>query len=230
MKLKIHHPDFTFKAGQWVDFSIPGMEHVGGYSICSSVRQLKQDLTIDLAIKESNYPTASWIHKECKQGDEVTIRVGGNFLYNPQPGHISHDLLLIAGGVGINPIISIYQHAADLYEQHHCGEWLPQNVHLLYSSKNVNELIFKDVIKHICINNTNFKCTFFVTKEDCEISMKKIHARRIHEADIVQGTSSFLSPKRYAYICGPPQMLTNTVPLLSNAGFEKNQILYEKWW
>lgn len=231
LTLKIHHPKFMFKAGQWVDFSVPGMDQVGGYSICSSVQQLKQDKTINLAIKESDYPTAAWIHKECKHGDNVTVRVGGNFIYDPQLDRPPHDLLLIAGGVGINPIVSIFQHAANLYENHPCGEWLPKRVHLLYSAKNVNELIFKKMIKDICIKNVHFKTTFFVTQEDCEnISRDGVQARRIQRDDVLQVTECFTSLDRYAYICGPPQMLTDIESFLDEAHFTKSQIMYEKWW
>ncbi|CDQ61253.1 unnamed protein product [Oncorhynchus mykiss] len=50
------HPDFTFRAGQWVDFFIPGMEKVGGFSVCSSPGLLQREGVIELAVKYTEHP------------------------------------------------------------------------------------------------------------------------------------------------------------------------------
>lgn len=64
------------------------------------------------------------------------MRVGGDFIYDhPQ----SHDLLLIAGGVGINPLMAMLLHHTRLIER---GK-TQQRVKLLYSAKNITELLFK---------------------------------------------------------------------------------------
>lgn len=42
------------------------------------------------------------------------MRVGGEFFFDPSPSEPSVDLLLVAGGVGINPLYSIMLHTADL--------------------------------------------------------------------------------------------------------------------
>ena len=54
----------TFKPGQWVDFHIPGVKEIGGFSITSSPQQLKHDKTLDLAIKRASYPPARWVHEQ----------------------------------------------------------------------------------------------------------------------------------------------------------------------
>ena len=45
-----------------VDFFIPGVETVGGFSICSSPKTLKDTSTIELAVKYSDHPPALWVH------------------------------------------------------------------------------------------------------------------------------------------------------------------------
>ena len=69
------------------------------------------------------------------------MRVGGNFFFDPRPGDPSSDLLLIAGGVGINPLYSIVRHVADISSD------LPNKYSgktvLLFSAKNIDELLFK---------------------------------------------------------------------------------------
>jgi len=44
---------------------------------------------------------------QCEVGSRVDVRVGGNFFYEETN---NNDALLIAGGVGINPLLSILRH------------------------------------------------------------------------------------------------------------------------
>ena len=69
------------------------------------------------------------------------MRVGGDFYFDPQPGESIPDLLLIAGGVGINPLYSIVQHVCDLKQENDLG--YTGKTLLLFSAKNEDELLFK---------------------------------------------------------------------------------------
>ncbi|XP_015472900.1 oxidoreductase NAD-binding domain-containing protein 1 isoform X5 [Parus major] len=64
LRLAIANKDFTFKAGQWVDFFIPGVSVVGGFSICSSPGLLEREGILELAVKHTVHPPAHWIHTE----------------------------------------------------------------------------------------------------------------------------------------------------------------------
>ncbi|KAJ6632776.1 Oxidoreductase NAD-binding domain-containing protein 1, partial [Pseudolycoriella hygida] len=50
----------SFKAGQWVDMYIPGVDTVGGFSICSSPIHLRRTGELSLSVKASDHPPASW--------------------------------------------------------------------------------------------------------------------------------------------------------------------------
>ncbi|KAM9386477.1 oxidoreductase NAD-binding domain-containing protein 1 isoform 2-T2 [Phaethornis superciliosus] len=78
LRLAIANKDFTFKAGQWVDFFIPGLTVVGGFSICSSPGLLEREGVIELAVKHTDHPPAHWIHTECTLDSEVALRVGAD--------------------------------------------------------------------------------------------------------------------------------------------------------
>lgn len=45
-----------------VDFFIPGVDKVGGFSMCSSPGLLQQEGVIELAVKYAKHPPAHWIH------------------------------------------------------------------------------------------------------------------------------------------------------------------------
>ena len=63
-----------------MDFYIPGVAKVGGFSLCSSPGELEQSGTLDLAIKESSWPPADWLHRKAKVGDSVSMVVGSIYI------------------------------------------------------------------------------------------------------------------------------------------------------
>lgn len=87
-------------------------------------------------------------HLQCQAGDKVKLRVGGDFYYDPQPHTEDRDLLLIAGGVGINPLFSMLQHFLFLHSgQVHASRdnrvGQGRSISLLYSAISTDELIFQ---------------------------------------------------------------------------------------
>ncbi|XP_069628370.1 oxidoreductase NAD-binding domain-containing protein 1 isoform X4 [Haliaeetus albicilla] len=87
LRLAIANKDFTFKAGQWVDFFIPGVSVVGGFSICSSPGLLEREGILELAVKHTVHPPAHWIHTECTLDSEVALRVGDLHGYQEGKGN-----------------------------------------------------------------------------------------------------------------------------------------------
>ncbi|XP_029817627.1 oxidoreductase NAD-binding domain-containing protein 1, partial [Manacus vitellinus] len=68
-----------------VDFFIPGVSVVGGFSICSSPGLLEREGILELAVKHTVHPPAHWIHTECTLDSEVALRVGAD-LHGYQEG------------------------------------------------------------------------------------------------------------------------------------------------
>lgn len=141
---------------QRVDLHIPEIPVVGGYSITHDPHTFATSRQLGLAIQYSDHAPTYWMHTkvldyyhwskhdswyiavilagcvQCQVGSCLNIRIGGDFTYNPTPSKLS-DLLLVAGGIGINPVMSML-----LHQVHLSG-----HAHLLYSAKNCQELIFK---------------------------------------------------------------------------------------
>ncbi|XP_026784062.1 oxidoreductase NAD-binding domain-containing protein 1 isoform X2 [Pangasianodon hypophthalmus] len=206
LQLEVPHPEFSFRAGQWVDFFIPGMEKVGGFSVCSSPDLLHREQVIELAVKYTQHPPAHWIHTKCTLGSQVEVRVGGDFYFDPMPSDHTVDLLLVAGGVGINPLYSILMHAVDLLRLPHA--YTPGHTHLCYSAKNTKELLFKNSITGICREFPDkFSCDFLVTRQDFEIEpgLQSYTTSGKISQEVLR---RHVNPGRtLCYLCGPPPMI-----------------------
>jgi ferredoxin-NADP reductase len=81
---------------------------------------------------------------QCEPGTKVNLRLGGSFFYEPtgvfdRYGN-ARNVLLIAGGVGISPIASIFNHLS-------CHRRRSSNfdckLALLYSARTESDFIFK---------------------------------------------------------------------------------------
>jgi len=74
LTLKVEKNESGFKAGQWMDFFMPGVDTVGGFSMCSAPELLTRCNLVDLAVKFSTWPPANWVNTKCKVGDKVSFR------------------------------------------------------------------------------------------------------------------------------------------------------------
>ena len=101
----------SYRPGQWLDLFIPSVDMVGGFSMYGPPSRLEKDQILDLAVKYSEWPPANWLHTSASVGAQVAVRIGGDFYYE-QPDD-DHQVLLLAGGVGINPLSSILFHIAE---------------------------------------------------------------------------------------------------------------------
>lgn len=228
LTLNIHDKLFSFKPGQWVDMFIPGVDIVGGYSICSSPEQLLMSHQIQLAVKNSKHPPAHWIHTKCKKGSHVNLRVGGDFYFQAEISQDKPDLLLIAGGIGITPLFSIWQHCRDLNVASSGYSDVFGRLLLLYSASSKDELIFNREIREIEDLSTNIHCQRFVTKEEGENT--GINYRRINTDDVAKAFHWLKQDRTKVFICGPSPMVSDMEKILDSVKFPKNRIFYEKWW
>jgi len=177
---------FSFKAGQWVDFYVPGILEVTGYSMTSPPNEAKEKGILELSVKYGKFPPTHWLHNYCRPGQEVQIRVGGDFYYDPlsNRNEAESDLLLVGGGVGINPLVSILCEYRDLllasrFQSENSIH--PGKVHLLYSAKIEEELVFKDDFAVMEKEHPTLTCQYFVTKPNKQLQTPDIINSRIME-------------------------------------------------
>lgn len=224
LSLRLLEDGFIFKPGQWVDFIVPDVKEVAGYSISSSPSLLKSTGQIELAVKKSEFAPTKWVHSQAKVGHIVDLRPGGTFFYDFETQSSFH-LLFIGGGVGINPLYSMFQVCAE-----NPGK---QKVTLLHSAVSLREMLFRKQIDALTKTHTNFSAKWFVSKP-CELPAEDLTTvnRRISEEDIasaIHGLDSEKNENILCYLCGPPPMVKD-LKLILQQYLPDKCIFYENWW
>ncbi|BDA42723.1 Oxidoreductase NAD-binding domain-containing protein 1 [Coccomyxa sp. Obi] len=227
-----------FAPGQWVDFYAPNVPQVGGYSICSPPSQMLRCSTLDLAVKQSTYPPAIWLHEQERPGAKVKLQVGGDFFLSPTD--LGHPLLFIAGGIGITPIASMLAYLADHEASVEDAESEDSQgtegvtAVLLYSASTLDELALREQLLHIAERmRGRLQVQFFATKEAERTESGKVYGRRINKDDVsaafkALGQRNASTAK--VFLCGPPSMVDDVTDQLSSLGIAKDDVKYEKWW
>jgi len=214
LRLAIPDAGFRFLPGQWVDLSITldGTPHTAGYSITTSPLHSDQ---IELAIKASaRHPLARWVHETARVGDRVTVTQGqGPFVYLPE---MSDNVVLIGGGVGITPLLSIFRHVRDAA--------LPTQAHLVYSVSDSSEILFHDELESAVRSHPNLHLSITVTQPDPHWHglTGRIDPVKLHALDVPDDT--------LYYLCGPKGMVEDMSTLLHGLGVPMSRIIFEKWW
>jgi len=230
---------FIFHPGQWVDFLIPHLDVIGGYSFTSTPKILQSKGTLELAVKVSKHPAASWIHEKCKQGDEVLIKSGGNFkLKGGQTDGVDsasskapNHHVFIAGGIGVTPFVSMIRSMREGGGGGKEGQEENKNQEgcsLFYSATTASELIYLDELKSLCDKDSVFTVTSTQKDDGWEGERGRIDGDTL--TPLLRRSKKDTSEMVF-YLCGPPSM-TEEVNTLLQETFEisKERILYEKWW
>lgn len=214
LRLALPDAGFRFLPGQWVDISIDidGVTHTSGYSITTS--PIHQG-AIELAIKASaRHPVARWVHERARVGDSVRVSQGqGPFVYLPE---MSDNVVLIGGGVGVTPLLSIFRHVRDAA--------LPTCAHLVYSVSDSREILFRDELDATARKHDNLYVSITVTQPDPNWSglTGRIDPVKLHALEVPDDT--------LYYLCGPKGMVEDMSTLLHDLGVPMNRIIFEKWW
>ena len=207
---------FTFLPGQWIDLWIepPGEEPlIGGFTLVSPPSQSEY---MELAIKGiGGGRAASFMHNKAKLGDLFHMEgPSGEFYFKEG---MANSIVLIAGGIGINPFMSIIRYINDTN--------LDIKTTLIYSAKTPMELLFRQELEAIQRRNGRLRCYFTVSSPNAEPWTGNVG--RIDET--LLGTA-LPSKKSLVYVCGPPGMPTQIAEKLKGLGIGEQDILYEEWW
>jgi glycine betaine catabolism B len=206
---------FQFSAGQFLNLSleIDGKKVGRSYTIASPpTRSAYIELTIK---REDRGHVSRYLHDMLMTGHAISIAgPSGRFTFNPA----SEDrVLLIAGGVGITPVMSILRDLTD-------RAW-PGKIDLVFSVRMPHEIIFADELKSLAARHPNLRVHITVTRDvppDWTGSRGRITAELLHQL-----VPDFAG--RLAFICGPTAMADAARDELISAGVLQSRIKLESF-
>lgn len=198
---------FTPRPGQFLTLNIP-TDREGGAARCyslSSSAALGEKLKITVKRTADGYGS-NWVCDHLGEGDEVEVLApSGTFT----PRSLDVDFLLIAGGSGITPVMSILKAAL------HSGSG---NVALIYANRDERSVIFRDEL-------------IGLEKQYAD----RLHV--VHLLESVQGLPraellrELARPwaDRHVFICGPTPFMDAITSAVSAVGVPHDRVHHEKF-
>jgi len=200
---------FSFEPGQFLTVAVP----VGGklvkrsYSIASSpCCHGWCDITVKNAPSGA---VSSYLHTQIKEGDHLAVEgPWGRFTFR---GHEAPNVVFIAGGVGITPLMSSIRYLTD-------QSW-PGRIDLLYACSSMTNIIFKEELDYLR-RHPNLHVTIVLSKEESSVWTGK---RGYITRELLQEAVPDLSQRRI-HLCGPPPMMESVKADLAALGVPPAQV------
>ena len=212
-------PDWMrHRAGQHYDIRLTaedGYQAQRSYSIASEPeREGQVDITVE---RINDGEVSTYLHDVLIPGDRIEARgpIGGYFVWEAK---MTEPLLLIAGGSGIVPLMSMIRHRAA------AGAKTPMS--LLYSSRNFGDIIYYDELEKLRAANNGLQIFHTLTRS--QPAEWKGYARRI-DADMLREVAGPLGRRVQVFICGPTLLVEAAANTLVKIGIKSDRIRTERF-
>jgi ferredoxin-NADP reductase len=201
---------FEFEPGQFVAVRVraDGKDHVRCYSI-SSAPEVRGYL--EISVKRQGL-VSNTLHATLRPGAQAALKApAGAFRY---PAHDDRPIVLIAGGVGITPLLSMLRHAVHAEPA--------RAVTLLYSAQTEDHLAFRDEIRTLGRRHPQVKVFFAATRG---VGLSDVYPGRIDDTLLSAAVPD--AAHAIAMLCGPQPMIDGMRALLQARGMPPAQIRSE---
>ncbi len=212
-------PDWMpHRAGQHYDVRLTatdGYQAQRSYSIASEPERLGEiDITVE---KLEDGEVSSYLDEVLMVGDQVEVRgpIGGYFVWEARMGG---PLLLIAGGSGIVPLMSMLRHRAA------AGSTAPTR--LLYSSRAPDDVIYFDELMQLRAASDGLEIFHTFTRQ--QPSGWTGYSRRIDDQMLAEVAAPF-GVNLISYICGPTLLVEAAANSLVRIGIPPGRIRTERF-
>jgi len=192
-----------------------GYQAQRSYSIAS---EPERDGEIDLTVERiDDGEVSTYMHDVLIPGDLIEVRgpIGGYFVWEAS---MDEPLLLIAGGSGVVPLMSMIRHRVAAGVQNPTA--------LLYSSRSFEDIIYQDELEKL--NATNGGPQIFHTLTRSTLPGWRGYARRIDQ-DMLKEVAGPLGKSVQVYICGPTLLVEAAANTLVKIGIRSDHIRTERF-
>ena len=202
--------------GQHVDVRLTaedGYQAQRSYSIASAPAAERLDLTVE---EIADGEVSPYLSEVLRPGDRLELRgpIGGYFTWTEAHGG---PLLLVAGGSGVAPLMSMLRYRATI------GSDIPAT--LLYSSRSWDEIIYREELDRLSADPA-LHVIHTLTRSHPD--GWDGYTRRI-DAAMLEEVAGKPEPGRLAYVCGPTQLVENVANDLVALGFPPARVKTERF-
>ena len=204
---------FSYLPGQFLTVSVlaDGQSVRRAYTIASSPTQ--HDYA-ELTVKhEPGGVVSGYLHDRVKEGDLLDCSgPTGSFVFT---GRECKCVLLIAGGVGITPMMSVLRYLTD-------RAW-PGDIYLLYGVHAPRDVIFREELEYLRHRHPNLRVVVTVSHpEGTDWAGEK---GRISKELIARSVPDVAS--RYVHLCGPVSLMEAVKRALADLGVPEERVKAE---
>ena len=224
LRLGLNGKEFKFLPGQYVQAEIKLEERKGFKILNNQSRIQKRSFSISSSPNEKKYIEFTCkavpngfvsVYTVChsKVGDKFKI-IGpmGNFIFNEKK--TKKNLVFLAGGSGISPMISILRYISK--------NKIKLNVSLIYSSKTEEDILWKKEIEEISKRNKNIKSIFTLTQQQWKGRTGRI------DKELIESNVNKIKDTDF-YIVGPPPFVEEMEKILNELGVNEDSIKREAY-
>jgi ferredoxin-NADP reductase len=206
---------FSYLPGQFLSLTVRQDDKPvrRSYTIASSPSQRDY---VEITVKRIEQGAVScYLHDRVKEGDRLEVSAPfGTFTFT---GKEAGSIVLIGGGVGITPLMTVVRYLTD-------HGW-PKDIFLLYSCRTSRDFIFREELEYLQRRYANLHVISSMTRAAGTEWMGP--NGRLTKELIAQNVPDIAS--RRVHLCGPPPMMEAMQGFLVELGVPKDQVRTESF-
>ena len=211
VRLAVRSPegvDLAFLPGQYVNIAVPGGQETRSYSFSNTPGAGELEFLVKLT---PGGLMSTFLDERATVGDDISFTgPHGSFFLR----EADRPALLLAGGTGLAPILSILRKLDD--------ENSLRTVHLVYGASTDDDVVQLEELEQLAKSLENLTWDFCVADPNSTAEHKGyvtglIEPKHLYDGDVA------------VYLCGPPPMVEAVRTHFSNEGVEPTGFYYEKF-
>lgn len=200
--------ELAYLPGQYMNLHVPGTDQIRSYSFSSGP---KVETTSFMVRNTPGGAMSTFLTERAAVGDRLTMTgpFGTFFLRPPQ-----RRMLLLAGGTGLAPILSILEKIAD--------DGTDQPIHLVYGVTSDSDLVGLDVLDDYVDRIGTLTYSYCVSSPESTAEQKGYVTQFIDDEHLQNGDVDI-------YLCGPPPMVDAVSKWLEKEEIAPANFYYERF-
>ena len=204
------------RAGQHLDVRLTAEDGYQAFRSYSIATAPDDELAITVERLDDG-EVSPYLVDELREGDRIEVRgpIGGYFVWD---GSERGPLLLIGGGSGIVPLMAMIRHRA--------GTGSSTPTRLLYSSRTLEEVIYREELDELAARQDGFELFHTLTRSQPDGWTG--YGRRI-DAEMLRDVAWPAAEQPQVFICGSTRFVDTAADSLVALGYEPQSVKTERF-